>query len=144
MTATNSPTWQHGPKTRWQPPNSMSSPTGVISAARHCPHLAQARHVGCQSGRQVWQERFVYHPEQNEYSCPAGGRLKWRYSRVERDMKLFLRKLVLGIPASPSKRQKLNATANAFGCPNDLRLQTLILVFYESINVSNHQWLRRN
>jgi transposase len=33
MTATSPPTWRHRPKTRWQWPRSMSSPTGAISAA---------------------------------------------------------------------------------------------------------------
>ncbi|WP_221898394.1 hypothetical protein [Bathymodiolus japonicus methanotrophic gill symbiont] len=32
-----------------------------------------------------------------------------------------MRKLVLGIPAQASKRQKLNATTNAFGAPDVLR-----------------------
>ena len=34
MTVTSSPTWQHRPKTQWQLPNSMSSPTGATSTAR--------------------------------------------------------------------------------------------------------------
>jgi hypothetical protein len=52
------------------------------------PTLPKPATSGAKADGRFGRERFVYHPEQNEYSCPAGGRLKWRYSRVERDMKL--------------------------------------------------------
>jgi hypothetical protein len=32
------------------------------------------------------KDHFVYHSGQNEYSCPAGERLKWRFTRVEANL----------------------------------------------------------
>lgn len=34
------------------------------------------------------RDAFRYHPESNEYSCPAGQRLTWRYETIDKGMKL--------------------------------------------------------
>ena len=52
------------------------------------PTLPKPTTSGAKADGRFGREHFVYHPEQNEYSCPAGERLKWRYSRIERDMTL--------------------------------------------------------
>ena len=72
MTVTSSLTWRHRPKARRQLLNSMPSPTGATSGAKA-------------DGR-FGREHFEYHPKQNQYSCLAGERLKWRCSIIERDM----------------------------------------------------------
>jgi len=74
MTVTSSLTWRHRPKARRQLLNSMPSPTGATSGAKA-------------DGR-FGREHFEYHPKQNQYSCLAGERLKWRCSIIERDMTL--------------------------------------------------------
>jgi transposase len=59
------------------------------------------------------REHFKYHPEQNEYSCPAGERLKWRCSRVERDMTLHrywsssCQQCALKTKCTPDKQRKV-------------------------------------
>ena len=52
------------------------------------PTLPKPATSGAKADGRFGREHFVYHPEQNEYSCPAGERLKWRYSATERDMTL--------------------------------------------------------
>ena len=52
------------------------------------PTLPKPATSGAKADGRFGREHFVFHPEQNEYSCPAGERLKWRCSRIERDMTL--------------------------------------------------------
>jgi transposase len=47
------------------------------------PTLPKPATSGAKADGRFGRDHFVYHPEPNEYSCPAGERLKWRYSRVE-------------------------------------------------------------
>jgi transposase len=47
------------------------------------PTLPKPATSGAKADGRFGRDHFVYHPEQNEYSCPAGERLKWRYSRIE-------------------------------------------------------------
>ncbi len=52
------------------------------------PTLPKSATSGTEADGRFGRDHFVYHHEQNEYSCPAGERLIWRYSRIERDMEL--------------------------------------------------------
>jgi transposase len=52
------------------------------------PTLPKPATSGAKADGRFGRDHFVYHPEQNEYRCPAGERLKWRYSRIERNMEL--------------------------------------------------------
>jgi hypothetical protein len=52
------------------------------------PTLPKPATSGAKADGRFGRDHFVYHPELNEYSCPAGERLKWRYSRIERNMEL--------------------------------------------------------
>jgi hypothetical protein len=52
------------------------------------PTLPKPATSGVKADGRFGRDHFVYHPGQNEYSCPAGERLKWRYSRIERNMTL--------------------------------------------------------
>lgn len=47
------------------------------------PTMPKPATSGAKAVGRFGRDHFVYHPEQNEYSCPAGERLKWRYSRNE-------------------------------------------------------------
>jgi transposase len=50
------------------------------------PTLPKPATSGAEADGRLGRGRFVCHPGQNEYSRPAGERLKWRCSRIERDM----------------------------------------------------------
>lgn len=52
------------------------------------PTLPKPATSGAKANGRFGREHFVYHPDQNEYSCPSGERLKWHCSRIERDMVL--------------------------------------------------------
>ena len=41
---------------------------------------------GAKAAGRFHKADFIYHAEINEYRCPAGQRLIWRYSKVEHDM----------------------------------------------------------
>lgn len=47
------------------------------------PTLSKPATSGAKTEGRFGRDHFVFRPEQNEYSCPAGERLKWRYSRIE-------------------------------------------------------------
>jgi hypothetical protein len=59
------------------------------------------------------KEHFVYDVKTNEYRCPAGQRLKWRYVRVERGMKLHrywsssCQQCALKAKCTPDKQRKV-------------------------------------
>ncbi len=59
------------------------------------------------------KEHFVYDTKTNEYRCPAGQRLKWRYVRVERGMKLHrywsssCQQCALKTKCTPDKQRKV-------------------------------------
>jgi transposase len=68
------------------------------------PALPKPATSGAKAGGRFGRGRFGCHPGQNGYSRPAGGRLKWRYSRIERGMEPHT---AIGVrPASnaPSRR----------------------------------------
>ena len=62
------------------------------------PTMPKPATSGAKVDGRFGRDHFVYHPEQNEYSCPAGEQLKWRFSRNERNMELH-RYLELILPA---------------------------------------------
>jgi transposase len=59
------------------------------------------------------KDHFVYHPEQNEYSCPAGERLKWRFTRVEANLTVHrywssaCQQCALKAKCTPDKQRKV-------------------------------------
>jgi transposase len=77
------------------------------------PTLPKPATSGAKANGRFGREHFVYHPGHNEYSCPAGERLKWRYSRIERDMKLHrywsssCQQCALKAKCTPDKSRKI-------------------------------------
>jgi transposase len=77
------------------------------------PTLPKPATSGAKADGRFGREHFVYHPEQNGYSCPAGGRLKWRYSRIERNMELHrywssaCQQCALKTKCTPDKQRKV-------------------------------------
>ena len=77
------------------------------------PTLPKPATSGAKADGRFGREHFVYHPEQNEYSCPAGERLKWRCSRIERNMELHrywsssCQQCALKTKCTPDKQRKV-------------------------------------
>jgi hypothetical protein len=72
------------------------SPRSLTSRIRQlgAPHFAKARkspdvsNVSTRSPTDFGKEDFIYNAKTNEYRCPASERFIWRFSTVERGLKL--------------------------------------------------------
>lgn len=77
------------------------------------PTMPKPATSGAKADGRFGREHFVYHPEQNEYRCPAGERLKWRCSRIERNMELHrywssaCQQCALKTKCTPDKQRKV-------------------------------------
>jgi transposase len=77
------------------------------------PTLPKPATSGAKADGRFGRDHFVYHPEQNEYSCPAGERLKWRFSRIEGNLTMHrywssaCQQRVLKAKCTPSKQRRI-------------------------------------
>jgi transposase len=77
------------------------------------PTMPKPATSGAKADGRFSRDHFVYHPEQNEYSCPAGERLKWRYSRIEGNLTMHrywssvCQQCVLKAKCTPDKQRKV-------------------------------------
>jgi transposase len=77
------------------------------------PTMPKPATSGAKADGRFGRDHFVYHPEQNEYSCPAGERLKWRYSRIEGNLTMHrywsssCQQCALKAKCTPDKQRKV-------------------------------------
>jgi transposase len=77
------------------------------------PTMPKPATSGAKANGRFGRDHFVYHPEQNEYSCPAGERLKWRYSRIEGNLTMHrywssaCQQCALKAKCTPDKQRKV-------------------------------------
>ncbi|ESS66470.1 transposase IS4 family protein [Methyloglobulus morosus KoM1] len=77
------------------------------------PTMPKPATSGAKADGRFGRDHFVYHPEQNEYSCPAGERLKWRYSRIEGNLTMHrywssaCQQCALKAKCTPSKNRRV-------------------------------------
>lgn len=77
------------------------------------PTMPKPATSGAKADGRFGREHFVYHPEQDEYRCPAGERLKWRYSRIEGNLTMHrywsssCQQCVLKTKCTPSQNRRV-------------------------------------